>query len=144
MGGDLVALDTQTRHRRTKREIEVLREAMFQVVAADHPVTVRGVFYRMVSAGLVAKTEVEYSRTVDRLLIAMRREGDLPYNWIADNTRWVRKPQTYSSVETMLQEIAGTYRRTCGAISRTTSRSGRRRMPSPDCCTRRLRCGACR
>jgi hypothetical protein len=53
---------------------------------------VRGVFYQAVTRGLVAKTEAEYKRTVIRLLGIMRREGELPYGWIADETRWMRKP----------------------------------------------------
>ena len=33
----------------------------------------------------------------------MRRAGDLPYDWLADNTRWQRKPTTFDSVEQALQ-----------------------------------------
>lgn len=73
--------------------------------------TVRQVFYRLVSAGVVAKTEQEYKGTVGRLLVAMRREGDVPYRWLADNTRWMRKPRTYSSLEEALSSTARAYRR---------------------------------
>jgi hypothetical protein len=41
----------------------------------------------------------------------MRRSGEIPYGWIADNTRWMRKPTTYSSMENMLSITAQTYRR---------------------------------
>jgi hypothetical protein len=101
------------RPRRTKKEIADLKQAIFNVIAADHPVTVRGVFYRLVSMGhgLIEKTESEYDHTVGRLLIALRREGVVPWEWIADTTRWVRKPQTYSSAQAMLQEVAQLYRR---------------------------------
>ena len=61
--------------------------------------TVRQVFYRAVVAGLIAKTGAEYKNAVGRLLVLMRRPGDLPYDWIADNTRWMRRPRTYSSLE---------------------------------------------
>ena len=56
--------------------------------------TVRGVFYRLVSAGLIGKNEREYNATVVRLLLAMRRDGSIPYPWVADGTRWTRKPVT--------------------------------------------------
>lgn len=36
---------------------------------------------------------------VVRLLGIMRREGELPFSWIADNTRRIRKSRTYSSLE---------------------------------------------
>jgi hypothetical protein len=73
--------------------------------------TVRQVFYRAVSAGLVAKTEAEYRTTVGRLLVDMRRAGELPYGWIADNTRWMRKPRTYHGLRDMLDAQTRLYRR---------------------------------
>jgi len=84
---------------------------MCELLASEHPVTVRQVFYRLVSQGIVAKTESEYRSTVARLLATMRREGVIPYQWIADNTRWMRKSQSYSSLEHALYRTAQTYRR---------------------------------
>ena len=84
---------------------------MFDLLASENPATVRQIFYRLVSAGVIAKTETEYKRTVVRLLTAMRREGVLPFGWIADNTRWMRKSQSYSSLEDALYRTAQTYRR---------------------------------
>jgi len=73
--------------------------------------TVRQVFYRLVSAGVIDKTEAEYKGTVIRLLLAMRREGIVPYSWVTDNTRWMRKPRTHGSLEEALRFTAQTYRR---------------------------------
>jgi hypothetical protein len=84
---------------------------MQAIVAAAHPMTVRGVFYQMVKLGAVTKTENECKRTVNRLLTKMRLAGELPFDWIADNTRWMRKPRTHGSMETALAEVARTYRR---------------------------------
>lgn len=97
--------------RRTKKEVEAIRVAMYQALDEGHPMTVRQVFYRMVSQGVIDKTENEYKNTVGRLLVAMRRFGDLPFSWIADNTRWMRKPRTYSSLEEALRNTAQAYRR---------------------------------
>jgi hypothetical protein len=41
----------------------------------------------------------------------MRRAGEIPFDWIADNTRWMRKPATYSSLSSMLNRTAELYRR---------------------------------
>jgi len=100
-----------SRHRRTKAEMAAVREAIFRALAQDHPMTVRQVFYRLVSLGTIEKTEGEYQATVVRLLTAMRREGDIPFGWIADNTRWMRKPETYSSLDQALRTTAHFYRR---------------------------------
>ncbi|MCX7428901.1 MAG: hypothetical protein NTW96_25150 [Planctomycetia bacterium] len=72
--------------------------------------TVRQVYYRLVSATVIEKTEAEY-QTVVRLLGVLRRAGEVPYGWIADATRWMRKPSTHGSMESMLRNTAETYRR---------------------------------
>lgn len=99
------------RTRRTRSDMETIRTGLYDILEEQHPATVRGTFYQAVSRGLVGKTEAEYKTTVGRLLTEMRRAGDLPYGWIADNTRWMRKPETYSSLEDMLRLTAQTYRR---------------------------------
>lgn len=99
------------RHRRTKAEMAAVREAILRLLAQDNPMTVRQVFYRLVSLGVIEKTEGEYKATVVRLLTSMRREGDIPFGWIADNTRWMRKPRTWSSLDQALRTTAQFYRR---------------------------------
>jgi hypothetical protein len=81
------------------------------VLHHDNPMTVRQVFYQLVSLGAIDKTEVEYKQTVVRLLTEMRRTHELPFVWIADNTRWMRKPRTYDSLEDALEITKQTYRR---------------------------------
>lgn len=84
---------------------------MVDILADEYPMTVRQMFYRLVSAGLVDKTEGEYKRTVARLLGQMRLRGEIPFGWIADGTRWMRKPESYGSVEAALRRTAAGYRR---------------------------------
>ena len=45
------------------------------------------------------------------MLADMRRDGDLPYYWIADNTRWMRKPRTFGGPEEALRRTVETYRK---------------------------------
>ncbi|MCX7429061.1 MAG: hypothetical protein NTW96_25970 [Planctomycetia bacterium] len=97
------------RTRRTKREIEAIREAIRDLLAEENPMTVRQVFYRLVSMRVIDKTEAEYQNTV-RQLGVMRRAGLIPYSWIADATRWMRKPDTHGSLDAMLRYTASTYR----------------------------------
>jgi hypothetical protein len=33
----------------------------------------------------------------------MRRASQIPFDWISDNTRWMRKPRTFSSLEDALR-----------------------------------------
>jgi hypothetical protein len=98
------------RPRRTKAEMEVIRAAIVEVLIEHQPMTVRQVFYALTTRDVIAKTEAEY-KTVVRLLGDMRRDGTIPYTWLADATRWMRKPTTFSSVEEALRRTAETYRR---------------------------------
>ncbi len=102
---------TRPTKRRDRRQMEAIEDAIYAALLEDAPMTVRQVFYRLVSNGVIGKSEAEYKSTVVRLLGQMRRAGDVPFDWIADNTRWMRKPRTWSSLETMLQRTAEAYRR---------------------------------
>jgi hypothetical protein len=98
------------RARRTKAEIADLDDAIVRAVRAESPVTLRGVFYRVSSAGAVPKTENGY-RAVGRRLTTLRREGRVGYHEIADGTRYVFRPRTQRGVESMLRNSASSYRR---------------------------------
>lgn len=91
--------------------MDTIREAILDVLSKDQPMTVRQVFYRLTSRGVIEKTEAEYKGTVGRLTVEMRRAGEIPFGWIADNTRWMRKPRTHSSLANALSLTAETYRR---------------------------------
>ena len=99
------------KHRRaTKAEVENRREALLAIVEDGRPMTVRQVFYQATVRALVEKAESGYAKVqVD--LTKMRRDGSLPYDWLADNTRWQRKPRSFDSVEDALQETARFYRK---------------------------------
>lgn len=105
------ACGTRPIKRRSRSDMEAIKQAIHQALAETHPATVRQTFYQLVSRGAIAKTETEYKSTVVRLLTAMRRSGEIPFGWIADNTRWMRKPSSYSSLTDMLAESQRFYRR---------------------------------
>lgn len=90
--------------------MEAIRDLIENAIEADAPVTVRGVFYRVSSAGGVPKTENGY-RTVQRLVLQMRREGRINYRDIADGSRWVLRPTTHDSLTAMLNDTRAMYRR---------------------------------
>jgi hypothetical protein len=91
--------------------MEAIRKAIYCTLEEQHPATCRGLFYALVSKGIVNKSEVDYKSTVIRLAGEMRRDGTLPYAWLADNTRWMRKPDSWGSIEEALADTARMYRR---------------------------------
>lgn len=90
--------------------MDAVDEAIVQAVSIEHPVSLRGVFYRVVSAGAVDKNDAGY-RLVSRQLIKLRAAGVVPYSWITDGTRLMRKPRSYRDIDEMLATAATSYRR---------------------------------
>lgn len=103
------ARSLQRRTRRTRAELSALDDAIVDAVSVEHPVTLRGVYYRAVSAGAVDKTEAGY-RVVGRQLVKLRRAGVVPYAWITDGTRLMRKPVSWSGADAMLAHQGVSYR----------------------------------
>lgn len=98
------------RQRSTKNEITARRDALYGIVRSMRPMTVRQVYYQASVRGLVEKTEAGYSK-VQTDLVYMRKSGQMPYDWLADNTRWQRKPRTFDSVQQALEDTARFYRK---------------------------------
>jgi hypothetical protein len=102
------------RRRATKAEVDGRRAALYYIFSKMKLMTVRQVFYQATVHGVVEKSEAGYTK-VQTDLVKMRREGELPYHWLADNTRWQRKPNTFDSVEEALEETARLYRKSLWA-----------------------------
>lgn len=98
------------RQRSTKAEVDRRRDALLAIVAAMRPMTVRQVFYQATVQGVVEKTEAGYGK-VQTDLVVLRRSGALPYGWLADSTRWQRKPRTFNGIADALRDTAALYRK---------------------------------
>jgi hypothetical protein len=81
------------------------------VLKDDHPQTVRQVFYQLVARGVIEKTELEYKKTVGRLLGLMRLGDEISWDWIVDETRRGKITQTFDNVYDALSNTAKFYRR---------------------------------
>jgi hypothetical protein len=97
--------------RRTKAEVQLLRDTMHRFLANDHPQSVRHVFYLMTDPRLldvaVEKSERGY-RHVQYHLAEMRKASVLPYGWIVDSTR--RGYFVAKSGVDFIRRMAGLYR----------------------------------
>jgi hypothetical protein len=98
------------RRRATKQEMVERHDALYDITRQSQPTGCRFVYYRAVSVGLVAKDDNGYAK-VQRALMAMRASGRMPYAWIVDSTRWMRKPRSWENPEAMVAEMAASYRR---------------------------------
>lgn len=95
-----------------------MRDATFRIRAnilnefaeQDPPMGVRQMYYRMSVKDVVPKTDSGYDK-IQYHLVRMRRNGSVPYSWVADGTRWQIKPTTYSGLRAALEHTRKAYRR---------------------------------
>lgn len=100
------------RRRRTRAQIEQLEAQIYDVLAEDHPQSVRHCFYRLTNPRLpepVEKSERGYSQLQNRIT-KMRRDGTLPYGWITDATRRGYFTDTFTDAGDFLSAVHGLYR----------------------------------
>jgi hypothetical protein len=98
------------RQRRTNAQLDDVDTAIIEAVAEDSPVSLRGVFYRCVSAGAVEKSEKGYA-LVQRQLLKLRRTGLVDYGDIVDGTRITFRQSAWSRLDEMLDSASASYRR---------------------------------
>ena len=96
------------RGRRPKDEMDYIRFHLYLLTAQEHPATVRSIFYRAVSKGLVPKTESGY-RTVQQQLLGMRRNRLIPWSWITDTSRRVWGHRRFKDLESYAKHVARNY-----------------------------------
>lgn len=111
--GNVYRAGTIKRKRRTAAEIEQLDRQIIDVLAGDHPQSVRHIFYRMTDPRLpesVEKSDNRGYRQVQDRVKKLRRAGQVPYGWIADATRRGYHTGTYRDAGDFLRRMSGLYR----------------------------------
>jgi hypothetical protein len=96
--------------RRTPEQMEAARQSICEVLQTTHPMTLRGLFYQLVSRGAIPKTEQAYEN-LGRMLCKLRKNGVVPWSWVLDNTRRLHRVNTFSSVSEGLEALRTQYRR---------------------------------
>jgi hypothetical protein len=108
----ILASRTAPRKRATNHQMEERAQFLIKYAYVHGPVTVRQLFYRAEVEGFpgVEKDESGYIK-IQRQVLDLRREGRLPYEQIADATRWMRKPHTFSDPTQFLNSSIQLYRK---------------------------------
>lgn len=103
---------TLKRNRRTDAQIDQLDQQIIAALKADHPQSVRHVFYLMTDPRLavpVEKSDRGYRHVQDRC-VKLRRSGRVKYNWFADLSRRGYFVSTFTSAADFVTSMAGHYR----------------------------------
>jgi hypothetical protein len=88
-----------------------LAAILCQEAATLHPITLRGLFYRVVSTGFLPSTDKEYYDRVGRMVTRLRRKGLIPYDWIVDSVRSTDKPSSWSGLGDFAETVRRAYRK---------------------------------
>ena len=98
------------KQRRTKEQMETLKSAIYAVASTDRPVSIRHIFYRMVTQNLVEKSDKGYQQ-LQKATVDMRDDGALPYAWIEDSSRHAYWNTGYAGLGDYAEAAASIYRR---------------------------------
>jgi hypothetical protein len=114
----------------TRTKNRNLADGAVVILEAEKPMTLRQLFYRCVSAGLLGNSQPEYKR-LGALMTRLREAGDVPRTWIVDHVRATLKPSSWSGLADFGDTVREAYRMTSGPAWITMSRCSWRRTPSP-------------
>lgn len=81
------------------------------ILIAEKPITLRGLFYRVVSAGLLPSTDKEHYQRLGRILTTLRESGIVPFDWLVDNVRSTLKPSSWSGIADFADTVRDAYRK---------------------------------
>jgi hypothetical protein len=76
-----------------------------------HPTTVRGVAYRLFTDGIIDSMSKNNTACVSRLLTDAREQGDIPWEWIVDETRDLERVSSWADPKDYIQAVRRSYRR---------------------------------
>jgi hypothetical protein len=95
--------------RRSGKEIWETEKAIFEIIEREHPITLRGVFYRAVSAHLFPSTAGNYYQQCGRAVQNLRKrakESKVPWQWIIDSSRTRQASNGFNSLHSYVDFVA--------------------------------------
>ena len=78
-----------------QRSLDLI-EAMYAKAEAAHPITGRGIGYKLFTAGLIPSMARAEMQRVYRLLKKARERHHIPWAWIVDETRAIERTPTWA------------------------------------------------
>lgn len=85
-------------------------ETALQVLAENNPMTVRQVYYQLVSRHVIENNRSQY-QAVSNALVSARKEGVIPWTWIEDRLRQPRPVSMWDDLTDFSDLAARAYRR---------------------------------
>lgn len=93
-----------------RRKNQSLAESAIQTLKAERPMTLRQLYYRLVSAGVLRNAPAEYKR-LGTITVRIREAGEVPRTWLVDHTRTTLKPSSWSGLADFGETVRHAYRK---------------------------------
>jgi hypothetical protein len=95
-----------------QRSLDLI-DAMYKAAEAAQPITGRGIGYKLFTRvpPLIPSMSKNDMQGVYRLLRLAREQGDIPWEWIVDETRSMERTSTWDDPEAYARAVARSYRR---------------------------------
>jgi hypothetical protein len=91
-----------------RRSLDLI-EAMYAAAETAQPITGRGVGYKLFAATLISS--MAEMKCVYRLLKVAREQGDIPWEWIVDETRELEICSSWADPAAFVRTVSQAYRR---------------------------------
>jgi len=88
----------------------VLLETARAILAEQHPMTVRQVYYQLVSRQVIENNRGQY-QAVSNALVDARKDGVIPWDWIEDRLRRPRRVSMWDDLADFAKTAVSAYRR---------------------------------
>lgn len=99
------------RVRRSQAQLDEVLAAVKKIIAGEAgKITIRHLFYRLVSLKVIEKTECAYKLLISHLS-KWRHAGQVEFTAFADNTRWYLGATTYDDAQDALENTVACYRK---------------------------------
>ncbi len=98
-------------HRVVRKKNVALAEAAIGVLREEHPCTLRQLFYRLVSAGVLPSTGKPHYARLGNVLTRLREAEAVPFPWIVDHVRATLKPSSWSGLSDFSETVREVYRK---------------------------------
>lgn len=93
-------------HRRTAE----LTDIAWAILESGHPMTVRQLYYQLVSRQDIKNDRSQYQK-ISNLLVKARQAGTIPWDWIEDRLRRPRRVSMWSGLTEFAETCRSAYRR---------------------------------
>jgi hypothetical protein len=110
MSTELIETGSKKVRGMSRRSLELI-EAMHSAAEAAHPITGRGIGYRLFTQGLIPSMARAEMQRVYRLLKEAREKGTIPWDWIVDETRSLERVPAWDDPAHFARCVARSYRR---------------------------------